>query len=94
MALANAVAAKVQATVFSQVLGSGSWSDERWLLAFTVSHDGPVPYVSAIDRQAMVLSVKRFIAAVGSDLMIDTEDLAALAKVSLQRLSERMGAKS
>jgi len=53
LAGANLIAARVQEAVFKQIMKSGEWAHDRWLLSFDFSRDGSQPCVRKIGPHDM-----------------------------------------
>ncbi len=92
--LANAVAAQVQATVFSAVLsGDANWEPARCLFGFT---DEKTPFAMMVDRDAMIVSADdlpcRIIELGG--MFFTTEQLTNIAAACTQKLHELVEGRS
>ena len=94
LAGANLIAARVQEAVFKQLLESGEWVHDRWMLSFNFSREGAVPHVHKIATDAMVVSMDKLAERITepNGMLPSNTQLANLAKACNTRLAQRFTA--
>lgn len=90
MEAANAVAARVQAHVFEQLMANGAegWLHERFLLSFNLSCEGSVPTLRKISSDAYVSSLEQLPKYINNTMFPNTTHLARLGAAVNKRLAE------
>jgi hypothetical protein len=92
MDAANVIAGRVQSEVFQQIMETGEWVHDRWMLTFNFTSKGTYPHVSLIERDAFVMSLARLATAIvePNGMLPDNTELANLAAACNQRLAQRL----
>lgn len=87
------IAARVQRRIFDQLMASGEWKHERWLMSFDFSREGAQPSLTNIADSALVASlpeIAKMIVEPGG-MLPSNDELMQLGMACMQRLQGRMG---
>lgn len=94
MLAASEVSKKVERDVFEKVLAGDSFGGrERWMVSVDVTRDGLQGFAKHVDPDAFVMTLKTLVYEIAEGSLGPTmtnDDLALLAKSSVERLSNRM----
>lgn len=79
--------AEIYQSVFDAVMQSQDWQHNRYMLSFdSTAPEGPTARARAIERNACVLPITRFHAAVEDSITVDAQTLMQLVSTCTARL--------
>ncbi|MDI9855177.1 BRO family protein [Comamonas sp. 17RB] len=87
VALAHRAALVATAEIYQSVFDAQDWQHNRYMLSFDASApEGPTARARAIERNACVLPITRFYAAVEDSITVDAQTLMQLVSTCTARL--------